>query len=99
VPEEVREERRDELMAVQQEIAFELAAERVGERVEVLMEEAEPLGEGLRPARSRHEAPDVDPLIYVEAPAPPVGEFAQAEIVDSLGYDCIARIVAGGAGV
>ncbi|MFO7958437.1 MAG: 30S ribosomal protein S12 methylthiotransferase RimO [Candidatus Brocadiia bacterium] len=95
VAEEVREEHRDELMAVQQEIAFELAAERVGERTDVLMEEGEPLDEGLRPARSRHEAPDVDPLIYVEAPAPPVGEFAEVEIVDSLGYDCIARIVEG----
>jgi ribosomal protein S12 methylthiotransferase len=93
VPQEVAERRRDELMATQQEIAFELAAERVGERAEVLMEEGEPLEGDLHPARSPHEAPDVDPLIYVHAPAPPPGEFARVEIVDAVGYDCIARVV------
>jgi len=94
-PEEVRQQRRDALMAVQQEIAFELAAERIGHRTEVLMEEGETLQGGLLPARSRHEAPDVDPLTYVEEPAPPPGEFADVEIVDSLGYDCIARVLEG----
>lgn len=93
VPQEVAERRRDELMATQQEIAFELAAERVGERAEVLMEEGEPLEDDLHPARSPHEAPDVDPLIYVHAPAPPPCEFARVEIVDAVGYDCIARVV------
>lgn len=94
VPEQVREERRDELMAAQQKIAFELAAGRIGERTEVLIEEDEPPEEGLWPARSPHEAPDVDPLIYVEQKeAPPAGQFVRVEITDSLGYDCIARIV------
>ncbi len=93
VPREVREARREELMAAQQEVAFELAAERVGERTEVLMEEGAPTEEGLRPARSPAEAPDVDPLLYVEPPAPPAGEFARVEIVDSVGYDCIGRII------
>ncbi len=93
VPPEMAEQRRDELMAAQQDIAFELAAERIGERTEVLMEEGEPLDGDLWPARSAQEAPDVDPLIYVHPPAPPPGRFARVEIVDSVGYDCIARVV------
>jgi len=93
LPEDVRQARRDEVMAAQQEIAFELAAERAGERCEVLMEEGEPLEDALLPARSRKEAPDVDPLIYVEAPAPEAGRFVTVEITGSIGYDCIAHTV------
>lgn len=96
VPEKVREERRDRLMAAQQEIAFELAAARAGERTTALVEEAGPLEGGLQPARSRREAPDVDPLIYLEGAGAAPGEFAEIEIVGSLGYDCVARLVTKG---
>ncbi len=95
VPPEVARERRDELMAVQQKVAFELASQRVGELTKVLMEQSETSEEGLRPARSRREAPDVDPLIYVEPPAPPPGECARVRIERSAGYDWVARITEG----
>ncbi len=96
VPEGVREERRDLLMAAQQEIAFELAAARAGERTTVLVEETGALEGELQPARSRREAPDVDPLIYVEGAGAAPGEFVEVEIEGSLGYDCVARPVAEG---
>jgi len=97
VPPQVARERRDALMAAQQSIAFALAADRVGSRELVLMEEGAPSDDGLRPARSRAEAPDVDPLILVggeDVPAP--GEFVEVEIVGSSGYDCTARLAVEG---
>ena len=94
VPAEVARERCDELMAAQQEVAFDLAEERVGGVTEVLMEEGE-AEDGLRPARSAHEAPDVDPVVYIEPPAPPPGEFATVRITESNGYDWVARTVKG----
>jgi len=93
IPREVAEERAAQVMAVQQEIAFDLAAGRVGEKTEILMEEADTPDMGLRPARSPREAPDVDPMVYVEGNAPQPGCFAHVEIVGSEGYDWIARIL------
>ncbi|MCK4373825.1 MAG: 30S ribosomal protein S12 methylthiotransferase RimO [Candidatus Brocadiae bacterium] len=97
VPLRVRQQRCAQLMSLQQDIAFELAAARVGQRTVVLMEEGRPTDEGLRPARSPHEAPDVDPLVYVGGErVPEVGEFAQVEIVGAAGYDSIAEVLSGG---
>ncbi len=93
VPKDVREERYARVMGAQQEIAFELGEARVGERTMVLMEEGEATEDGLVPARSRLEAPDVDPLSHVggeDVPAP--GTFAEVEIVAAAGYDCVAEV-------
>jgi len=91
VPAHVAEERRDELMAVQAQIAAELARARVGRRERVLIEEAHGDAEDTYIARSRHEAPDVDPLIYVTSRRRlQPGEFIDVEIVAGEGYDCIA---------
>jgi ribosomal protein S12 methylthiotransferase len=96
VPAEVAQERLDRLMAAQQQIAFDLAAERIGERTTVMIEEAEDDGTGLRPARSPREAPDVDPLVLVEgADAFRPGDFVEVEIVGSAGYDCVAQVTSG----
>ncbi len=49
VPVEIKQERADELMAVQQEVAFELARQRVGREFEVLIEDTP--RDGAQPAR------------------------------------------------
>ena len=91
VPAEVAQERRDLLMAAQADIAMDLAQARVGERTRVLIEARDDAMEDVHPARSRHEAPDVDPLIYVTSSRPlQAGDFADVEIVGAEGYDCIA---------
>jgi ribosomal protein S12 methylthiotransferase len=93
VPQKVRQARHDELMRVQQEIAFALAAGRAGERTQVLVEE---IGEeegvtGM--GRGLHEAPDVDPVIIVDhGRGLRVGDLIEVEIVGSLDYDCVARV-------
>jgi len=93
LPARVGHQRRDRLMATQQSIAFELAGARVGERTRVLVEECSGPGAGPAVARSRREAPDVDPVIYVHARHAVPGEFMDVQIVASAGYDCIARAV------
>ena len=63
----------------------------MGERTRVLIEVGEEGEEDVYPARSRHEAPDVDPLIYVTSTRRlEAGDFADVEIVGAEGYDCIA---------
>jgi len=107
VPEDVKEERFHELMTLQQEIACRLAAQREGELTDVLVEaagtegEARPAGPTCRsvPAesawgRSRSEAPDVDPVIFIEdASGLKAGDLARVRIVGSAEYDCVARLV------
>jgi len=68
ISEEVMNSRRDRLMAVQQEIAFEWNDAQIGRQVEVLIDSVVETEEGEPEAwigRSYGEAPDVDGVIYV----------------------------------
>jgi ribosomal protein S12 methylthiotransferase len=95
VPREVREERYHELMQLQQTIAFETAAERIGEQTTVLIEEEQTEGaQNQTIGRSPAEAPDVDPVIFIEDGEDlRRGEMVDVEIIDSFEYDCIARLI------
>ena len=95
IPASIAEERRAAVMIEQQRIAFDLAAARVGEVALVLLEEHDVAEGELRPARSRREAPDVDPVVLIEggAAVPPAGHFTQVRIVASSGYDCVAHLL------
>ncbi len=93
VPEEVAEERRDRLMETQQTIAFDLATARVGECTTALLEDAPPTEDGQVPARSEHEAPDVDPVIYVAGGADlKPGTFVGVRITHAAGYDWLGEV-------
>lgn len=63
VPEETREKRRDELMELQQEIAFEKAAEMEGRILEAAVEGYLP-EEGVYVARTYMDAPNVDGYLF-----------------------------------
>ena len=58
LPEEVKNERRDELMALQQEIAFEYGDSLVGSEIDVLIDEQ--LEEGIWVGRGYMDAPEID---------------------------------------
>ena len=86
IPDAVKQERYDRLMALQQQLAGDLNAEWLGRTVRVLVDERDASdragGEGAsgaaeRPtdtyiylARSAADAPEVDGLVYVTSPAP-----------------------------
>lgn len=94
---EVAIRRRDELMAMQQAIAFEWNDSRVGGLEDVLIDAAMPEQEGVFLGRTRSEAPDVDGLVYVsqvseESPVE-VGQIRECEMVASQGYDLVAAAV------
>ncbi len=92
LPEEVKLERRDRLMEVQQEIAFAWAQRQVGRQLDVLIDgpvEDEPtawLG------RTYADAPDIDPVVYVTSQNYPLapGQLVRCEIVMAREYDLIA---------
>lgn len=88
VPEPVKAARREELMLAQQEVAFTDNAARVGERLEVLVDVADPAG----PCIARHagQAPEIDGVCLLTDPRPP-GEFLPVEVVDWRDYDLVVQ--------
>jgi ribosomal protein S12 methylthiotransferase RimO len=81
--------RADELSDVAEEVMAQRAADRVGETVEVLIEED--LGGQLFEGRAAHQAPEVDGATTVASPVPlAVGDMVSARVTGSEGVDLTA---------
>jgi ribosomal protein S12 methylthiotransferase len=89
VPGEVRAERYDRLMALQQDISLERNQSQVGRMLEVLVEGH---GDGLSVARSYRDAPEIDGMVLLPG-ALPVGEMMAARITGAMEYDLIGEVV------
>lgn len=87
LPEDVKEARRDELMAVQQQIAFAHADSLVGYELDVLIDaEAE---DGLYVGRSFADAPEIDSSVFVSGENLEVGSMVPVEIIRRDDYDLV----------
>ena len=93
VPEQLKNERRDRLMTVQQSIAFEQNEARLGTTVEVLVEGAHPETEHLLVGRASTQAPDVDGQILLNDGHADPGSFARVLLTETAGYDLVGRIL------
>ncbi len=93
IPQEVRERRRDEVMAAQQEIAFAKNREKVGRRVRAIVDEVE--AEGRAIGRTEWDAPEIDGTVrlYRRGRRFQAGEIVEAEVLRADGYDLEARPV------
>lgn len=88
---EVKDARRDELMALQMHISEAKQYEQVGKREKVLIEEQ--ADEGVYVGRTATNAPDVDGVVYVHTARPlEIGSFYEVTITDALEYDLIGEI-------
>lgn len=93
ISEEVKEERKNEIMELQQEIAFEKCEEQIGRVLEVMIEGSLP-EEGVYIARTYMDAPDVDGYVFVNSDWNLMsGDFIMVEIVGAKGYDLIGEII------
>ncbi|MDR3633944.1 MAG: radical SAM protein, partial [Isosphaeraceae bacterium] len=88
---EVKAERRDRVMAAQQEIAFAFNRGLVGRTLDVLLDSRPPDSDGLYVGRTYADAPDVDGLTFVQGRDLEPGDLVACEIVSTDGYDLIAR--------
>ena len=92
VPEEVKEERRDELMSLQQEISLEKGDKRIGQELLVMIE-GKVSGESAYIARTYADAPKVDGYIFVQTGELLVtGDFARVRVTGALEYDLIGEL-------
>ena len=93
LPDEVKEERRDRLMAVQQPIAFAFNQSLVGRTLDVLIDAPAPEGKNLWLGRTYADAPDVDGVTWVRGTHFKPGDLVECEIVGAEEHDLIARPV------
>ena len=93
IDEEVKEERQDELMELQQEIAFENAERMVGREVLVMIE-GKVADENAYVGRTYRDAPNVDGLIFINTDEELLsGDFARVKVTGALDYDLIGELL------
>ena len=104
VPDEVKQGRLDELMLVQQEIAFAKNEERIGSRLTCLVDvgRASPLAQKRsragthdlrRAGRGRFygQAPDIDSLCLIERCSAAPGQFVDVKVIGTQDYDLVVE--------
>ena len=91
IPEEVKQDRYDELMAIQAGISEETHRAMEDRELEVVVEGYEEGEENLAVARSYREAPDIDGSIFVEnAAGLKPGDFIRVRIEQGFAYEVVA---------
>lgn len=92
IEEEVKEERKDEIMTLQQEIAFEHAEKMVGRTLKVMIEGRLP-EENVYIGRTYMDAPNIDGYIFVNADHEFMsGDFVTVKVTGAKDYDLTAEI-------
>jgi ribosomal protein S12 methylthiotransferase len=89
VPEEIKAERYDRLMALQQAISLEINQGQVGRILDVLVEGQ---GDGLSVGRSYRDAPEIDGMVLIPGDIP-VGKVVQTRITGAIEYDLIGEVI------
>lgn len=92
VPPEVKQQRLDTLMALQQDISAEIEAEKVGKTLRVMIDRKE---NDYYIGRSEFCSPEVDPevLIASKQQTLKIGSFYQVKITDAEEFDLYGKVV------
>lgn len=92
IPDEIKQERYHELMALQAQISEEIHKYTEGQTLEVLVEGIEEDGSGLHYGRSYREAPDIDGLVFIENPGDiKPGCFVKVNILQGFTYESVGE--------
>jgi len=89
IPQEVKEERLQRLMLLQEKISLGINQTFIGKTLPVLIEGYQ---KDLSIGRSYRDAPEIDGLVLVEGPAP-LGEIINVQITGALTHDLTAHLI------
>ncbi len=92
IPIEVKEQRFDEVMRLQQRISSENNLRLLESTVKVLIDEEDASGSDQFTGRSQMDAPEVDGSVYLKGSGK-VGQFCTARITGSMEYDLVGEII------
>lgn len=92
VPAEVKQDRANQLMALQEQISFELNQERIGKTYKVLVDKKE---SGHFVGRTEFDSVEVDNEVLIDAKRffCRVGDFVQVKITDATEFDLYGEVV------
>ena len=92
IPQEVKQQRLDELMAIQQEISNELSHAKIGKEFQVIIDRKE--GDYYI-GRTEFDSPEVDPevLIKQEGKILRIGSFHRVKVYDADDFDLYATVI------
>lgn len=92
VPQEVKEQRANEIMEIQAQISWELNQEKIGKTFRCLIDRKEG---GYFVGRTEFDSPDVDNEVLIDATKHylKIGEFANLKIIDATDFDMYAEPV------
>lgn len=90
IPEDIKKERLNIIMALQREISEEINGKYLGKALDVLIDEQDKDEPGLYLGRTYMDAPEVDGTVFVKGNCE-VGEIVGAKIVDTYEYDLVGE--------
>lgn len=92
IPQEIKEERRDSIMELQQEISYDHSQSMIGQTLEVMIE-GKVADENAYVARTYMDGPGVDGMIFVQTgEALMSGDFARVRVTGAMEYDLIGEL-------
>ncbi len=92
IPEEIKQDRRDQVMELQQEIAFEKSQSMVGRVLDVMIE-GKVADENAYVGRTYMDAPGVDGYIFVQTGVELMsGDFVKVNVTGAVEYDLIGEL-------
>ena len=91
VPEEVKQERLDALMCVQEKISAEINAAKIGQELKVIVDREE---EDFYVGRTQFDSPEVDPEMLISKERPlELGQFYQVRVTDAQAFDLYGSVL------
>jgi ribosomal protein S12 methylthiotransferase len=95
LPDEIKQQRVEELMLAQQQVAFAKSKSMVGRTIEVLIDR--PAGRDEDDgyvARSQSQAPDIDSVVFISGEDLHPGQLVNVQVTDYQAYDLVAEVPA-----
>lgn len=90
IPEEVKQQRLDEIMGIQEEISYEIQKEKVGTILEVLVDRED---SDYFIARTQFDSPEVDPEVLIRKDVRLIpGNYYNVKIIEALPFELIAEV-------
>ncbi|WP_026475617.1 30S ribosomal protein S12 methylthiotransferase RimO [Alkaliflexus imshenetskii] len=91
IPDEIKQERADAIMSLQNGISRDINEAKVGSRIKVIIDREE---DGYYVGRSEFDSPEVDPEVLVSSAEPLTpGSFYEVEVTGAEDYDLLAHVV------
>jgi ribosomal protein S12 methylthiotransferase len=88
---EVKQERANRIMEIQQKISRELNEQKIGQTLKVIVDRKE---ENYFVGRSEFDSPEVDPEVLITGPEElGIGDFCEVKITDAEDYDLYGEVV------